>query len=93
MKFVRFFNQNNINCSISNIAHGNALVTRFATPVDVYDVIEDAETSEELLRNLKRLKLVGWNNLEIDRENSKYVRIKGIDRLGNIHYLKVEKEN
>ena len=87
MKFERFFNSNNSNCALSNIAHGNAMVTAYSTPVDVLDAIEDAETPRELLQNLKQLRLVGFGNIVIDRETNKYVRVKGSDLLGNIHYI------
>lgn len=91
MKFERFFNSGNWNCAISNIAHGNAIVTAYSTPMDVYDAVEDAVDGIDLLRRLKKLKLVGWYNLHIDRETESYVRVKGTDVLGNVHYLKAGK--
>ena len=91
MKFGRFYNANNINCAVSNVAHGNGIVTAYSTPVDFYDAVEDARNAKELLANLNTLKLVGWNNLVVDRETESYVRVKGTDVLGNVHYLKVLK--
>ena len=87
MKFVAYFNRRNTPCAVSNMACG----TGYADPIDVYDAVEDSNTAQELLNNLKRLKLLAWYNLTIDRETDTYVRIKGVDTLGNVHYLKATK--
>lgn len=92
MVFDKLFNQCGVRLSMNNIAHGSAMVTAYSTPVDVYDAIEDAHDGKELLKNLKQLKLVGMNNMCIDRETASYVRIKGDDPLGNIRYIRALKE-
>lgn len=77
--------------ALSNICHGNGM-NKFATVVDLKDTVEDSTDANELLRNLSRLNLVGMNHLSIDRDTPSYTRIKGDDPIGNICYLKIQKE-
>lgn len=78
--------------ALSNICHGNGY-NKFSTVMDLRDAVEDSKTAVQLVNNLRNLCLIGMDNMTIDRNTSAYTRIKGIDRLGNIRYLKVEKEN
>ena len=53
--------------------------------ITIYDTVEDSNTSEELVSNLNRLKLL--HKFTIDREKPEYVRLVTTDYLGNRHYL------
>ncbi len=90
MILKRFYNINDINEALTNIAHGNGH-NDYATPIQLKDAVEDSTTAKELLSNLQKLHFVGWNNLSIDRETKYYVRIKGESASG-IKYLDAEFE-
>ena len=88
---IKLFYANGTRGALSNICHGNGIVKAYASVMDLRDAVEDSNNSEELLKNLKKLRLVGMGNLVIDRDNSNYTRVKGADALGNVHYLIAEK--
>ena len=75
--------------ALSNIACGNG-ADSFATVVDLLDAIEDSYGGEETLSKVSKLQLLGFYNIQLDRETNEYVRLKGNDSLGNKFYLIAE---
>lgn len=55
------------------------------TAMDVYDVANDAKDGLEFLRGIR--KLSPYYIFKLDREREGYIRLKGHDCWGNIHYL------
>lgn len=56
---------------------------------DLYDAIEDSHSVESLVKNIAKLRLV--RQFVLDRETSAYVRLKNVDRIGNISYMTISK--
>lgn len=54
--------------------------------VDVYDAVEDATSADDLAQRINRLSVL--NRFTVDRVTAEYARLKSVDRLGNIRYLK-----
>ena len=86
---VRLVNVRGSRYALSNIACGNG-VDNFATVVDLLDAIEDSYGGEEMLSKVSKLQLLGFYNIQLDRETNEYVRLKGNDSLGNKFYLIAE---
>lgn len=76
--------------ALSNICHGNGH-NKYATVMDLRDAVEDSKDAKSLVENLRRLKLIGMDNLRIDRDVMTYTRLIGWDPIGNVHYLKISK--
>ena len=57
--------------------------------ITILDTIEESDTSEKLVANLNKLKLL--HKFTLDRETPDYVRLVTTDYLGNRHYLKAIK--
>ena len=55
------------------------------TVMEVYDVAYDAKDGVEFLLGIKRLS--PYYRFTLDRERDGYIRLKGLDYWGNIHYL------
>ena len=85
MKNVKYYNSHNIPLSLRNLYFRNE-----CSVTEILDIVEDANTVEELINGLNSLRInIRFN---IDRTTEQYVRLKGIDAFGNIHYLKAYKE-
>ena len=56
----------------------------------IEDAIEDSKTGAELVRKLNNLNLL--RQFVLDRETDTKVRLKSVDRLGNVSYLEATKE-
>ena len=56
---------------------------------ELYDAIEDSHSIETLVKNISKVDTV--RKFFFDRETISYVRLKGIDPIGNISYLTVRK--
>lgn len=54
--------------------------------VDVYDAVEDATSADDLAQRINRLSVL--NRFTVDRVTAEYARLKSVDRLGSIRYLK-----
>ena len=91
MKNARLSTARGISLSLRNIIYGNGN-DDYATMADFMDALEDSTTADELVRNLNRIKLVGFYNPTIDRDTPNYVRLKAKDGMGNIHYMVVNKD-
>lgn len=89
MRDVELFTISGIPCALKNICHGNG-INEYATVMDLYDAVEDSKTSDELVRNINRLKLVA-GVFSVDRETTEYVRLKALTPLGGADILKVYK--
>ena len=56
---------------------------------DLYDIIEDSHSVNSLVDKVNKMGLV--RHFVFDRETISYVRLKSVDRLGNISYLTIKK--
>lgn len=54
--------------------------------VDIYDAVEDATSADDLARRINNLSVL--NKFTVDRVTAEYARLKSVDRLGNVRYLK-----
>lgn len=81
MKYAKFFNKNNCALALSNIQ----LKKGYST-VDIFDIVEDSETAEQLMNGLNNITL--FEQFSIDRITENYTRLKSKDALGNVHYFK-----
>lgn len=86
---IEYYNRNNVQLAFSNMLW----YSFSATWEDVKDVIEDSDTSYDLVNGLQKLYKQKKINEKfyLDRETGCYVRLISKDVLGNIHYLKVYK--
>ena len=66
------------------------LCYRPTTVEDIKDTIEDSTTAREIVYNLSKLNIL--RRFIPDRETDTYIRLKGIDSLGNISYLRINKD-
>ena len=57
--------------------------------ITIYDTVEESSSSEELVANLNKLKIL--NKFALNRETPEYVRLVTTDYLGNRHYLIAKK--
>lgn len=53
------------------------------------DAIEDSKNAEDLVRRINGLRI--FRKFTLSRETDSYVRLKGIDNLGNVSYLVIHK--
>lgn len=83
MKNPRLLTRDNVPCALSNLYYGNN-----CSVMAICDVVEDSETAEDLMNGLNKLNLL--KKFSIDRVTKSYVRLKSIDRLGNVHYFKAD---
>lgn len=58
--------------------------------VEIEDVVEDSTNGIELMNGLNSLNL--FRKFTLDRETDKKVRLKSVDRLGNVSYFEAIKE-
>lgn len=58
--------------------------------VEIEDVVEDSNNGTELMNGLNSLNL--FRKFTLDRETDKKVRLKSVDRLGNVSYFEAIKE-
>lgn len=56
---------------------------------DLYDIIEDSHSVNSLVDKINKMGFV--RHFVFDRETIFYVRLKSVDRLGNISYLTIKK--
>lgn len=57
--------------------------------IKIYDAVEDAKNSKDLVKRLNALNLcVRW---ELDRETDKMVRLRGKEPMGNTRFFFVNK--
>lgn len=85
MKNLSHYNAHRIPCAISNLS---PYLRSGACIEDIYDAVEDSNTSQEFERNINKvLPLAGFG---VDRVSGRYVRLKRTDRLGNVEYLRAE---
>ena len=75
---------NGIRESMSNLWYSNE-----CTIVDIEDVVEDSTNGTELMNGLNSLNL--FRKFTLDRETDKKVRLKSVDRLGNVSYFEATK--
>lgn len=83
MHSPKLMTANRIPEALSNLCFGGSTVT------DIYDAIEESPTAAELVRNINALDLL--RDFTLDRETATYVRLKSVDRCGNVSYLIVNK--
>lgn len=76
---IRLTNGRGMNESLKN------MLDHKTTPMDVYDVAYDAEDGKAFLAGIRGLS--PYYNFRLDRERVGYVRLKGTDCWGNVHYL------
>lgn len=57
--------------------------------VEIEDTVEDSTTGAELVKRINKLTLL--RKFTLDRETDTKVRLKSVDKLGNISYFEVEK--
>lgn len=58
--------------------------------VEIEDIVEDSNNGTELVNRLNSLNL--FRKFILDRETDKKVRLKSVDRLGNVSYFEATKE-
>ena len=51
----------------------------------IHDAVEDSKDGKELLSKMKELRLL--RTFSPDRETEEYVRLRAVDRMGNISYF------
>lgn len=84
MKNIKYFNHNNTPCALSNLLG----LRRDVTVQDILDVVEDSKTVQDLEKGINSLNLM--RKFKVDRVTETYARLKSVDRLGNIEYIKAE---
>lgn len=85
MKNVKLSTINGIPLALSNLCYKND-----CSVINIQDAAEDSKTGQELVDNLRSLKLLE-NVVGINRETDTYVRIELRDPFGNTHYLRADK--
>lgn len=86
MKNPKYYNGNRIPYAWSNLN----FIGKKDNVVTVMDIIEDSQSGDELVKELKKVSMV-HNTWVVDRETDAKVRIKHTDRLGNVSYIECEK--
>lgn len=81
---IRLFTANGIPEALSNLWYGTD-----CSVVEIQDAIEDAKNAADLLRRIRKMKLL--RKVALDRENEQKVRFKTTDCWGNISYLEIRK--
>lgn len=71
--------------ALSNLWYGNE-----CSVVHIEDVVEDSKTGYELMTKLNGLNL--FRKFTLDRETDTKVRLKSVDRFGNVSYFEATKE-
>ena len=84
MKNIKYFNHNNTPCALSNLLG----LRRDITVQDILDVVEDSKTAQDLERGINSMDLT--RKFKVDRVTETYVRLKSVDILGNIEYIKAD---
>ncbi len=84
MKNIKYFNHNNTRCALSNLLG----LRRDITVQDILDVVEDSKTAQDLERGINSMDLT--RKFKVDRVTETYARLKSVDRLGNIEYIKAD---
>lgn len=85
MKNPKLRTRDGINEAISNLwYYGECSI------VDIEDVVEESKTGAELVRKINNLKLL--RKFTLDKETDIKVRLKSVDRLGNVSYFEVTKD-
>lgn len=70
--------------AISNLWYRNE-----SSIAEIEDAVEDSTTGAELVKRINQLTLL--RKFTLDRETDTKVRLKSVDKLGNISYFEVEK--
>lgn len=82
MKNVKYFNSCLTPFALSNLClHG-------CSATDILDAVEDAHTAEEFVNNINSLNIM--REFSVDRVTNRYVRLKSVNALGNIHFLQAD---
>jgi len=76
---IRLTNGRGMNEALTN------MLNHKTTAMDVYDVANDAKDGAEFLLGIR--KLSPYYKFNLDRERDGYIRLKGLDCWGNVHYL------
>ena len=84
MKNIKYFNHNNTRFALSNLLG----LRRDITVQDILDVVEDSKTAQDLERGINSMDLT--RKFKVDRVTETYARLKSVDRLGNIEYIKAD---
>ena len=86
MKNPKYYNANRIPYAWSNLN----FIGQKDNVVTVMDIIENSQSGAELVKELGKVSMVK-NTWIVDRETDTKVRIKHVDRLGNVTYIECEK--
>ena len=84
MKNIKYFNHKNTRCALSNLLG----LRRDITVQDILDFVEDSKTAQDLERGINSMDLT--RKFKVDRVTENYARLKSVDRLGNIEYIKAD---